>query len=81
MNRARARRNLLEKAPSIGEVQDQEWLGAEAHVPRPDRPLDWIHVFRSVGAGFTAISMGLAFLGGLVLGSALTSILARGDKD
>jgi hypothetical protein len=81
MNRARARRDILGKAPPIGEAQDQEWLGAEAHVRRPDRPFDWVQVFKTVGAGFTALSLGLAFLGGLVLGSTITSMIARGDKD
>lgn len=81
MNRAKARRNLLHKVPSIAEAQDEEWLGAEAHVRRQYRPYDWLHVFRTVGAGFTALSLGLAFLGGLVLGSTIVSIVSRGEKD
>ena len=81
MNRAKARRNLLHKVPTIGEAQDDEWLGAEAHVRRPHRPFDWGHVLRTVGAGFTALSLGLAFLGGVVLGSAITSLIDRGERD
>lgn len=81
MNRAKARRDLLRKVPTIGEAQEDEWLGAEAHVRRPHQPFDWIHVFKTVGAGFTALSLGLAFLGGLVLGSTITSLIVRGDKD
>ncbi len=63
------------------EIQDEEWLGAEAHVRPQERPLDWLHVFRTVGTGFTALALGLAFLGGLALGSTVASLIARGERD
>ena len=82
MNRAKARRDLLRKVPPIGETQqDEEWLGGEAHVGPRYRRQNWLYVFRTMGAGFTALSLGLAFLGGLVLGSTVASLVARGDQE
>ncbi len=81
MNRAKARRDLLRKVPSIMEAQDEEWLGAEAHVRRQHRPFDWVHVFKTVGAGFTILSLGLAFLSGFVVGGTITSLIVRSEKD
>lgn len=81
MNRARARRYALRRVPTIANTAEAEWLGAEAHVRHQDRPFDWTRLYRSSGVGFNAVALGLVFLGGLLLGSALASRLVRSARD
>lgn len=81
MSKSQPPRMPLRRVPPIEETQDEEWLGAEAHVRPQDRPLDWLHVFRTVGTGFTGLALGLAFLGGLALGSTVASLIVRCERD
>ncbi len=80
MSDTKTRRKPLRKVPSIAEGEDQEWYGAEAHVPYQDRPIDWLRPFRTDGAGFTGVAVSLAFLGGTLLGSLLFASLRRKDR-
>ncbi len=81
MSKMQPRRLPLRRVPPIEETQEEEWLGAEAHVRPQERPIDWVHVFRTVAAGHQGVVLGLAFLGGLALGSVVVSLIARSDKD
>lgn len=76
----KSKRKTLRKVPSIGPRDREEWLGAEAHVPYHDRPFDWLHAFKDNAGGFTGLAVGLAVLGGAVLGGLLFALLDRSEN-
>ena len=80
MNRSKFQKKRLRRVPPIADPQEKDWLGAEAHVPHHDRPIDWYTSLRTEGAGFNSLALTLSFLGGAVLGGLLISLADRHCK-
>ena len=81
MSKSQPPRMSLRRVPPVKENQEEEWLGGEAHVRPQEQPLDVFHVLWTIGTRHTGFALGLAFLGGLALGSTVASLIARGQRD
>lgn len=74
------RKRRLREVPPVEVGEEKDWLGAEAHVPYHERPVDWLGPLTTRGAGFSGVAISLAFLGGALLGSLLYAVVERPNK-
>ena len=77
MRQSKSRPRSLRKIPTIDQTPESDWLGAEAHVRAQGRPRDWFKPFRTTQQGYNALALGVALMGGALLGGLLISLLER----
>lgn len=80
MSDIKPRRKRLREVPPVDAGGEKDWLGAEAHVPYHERPIDWLGPLKNRGTGFSGLAIGLAFLSGALLGSLLYAVVERPNR-